>query len=296
MEELIDQFLNFLSVERGLAGNTISSYRNDLGRFISYLSGRKIVSMGSVKKDDLVSFLMYLKDKGLAANSISRNLAAIKTFYKFLVNERMVTENIAAILESPRLWKKLPDTLSLDEVERLIDAPDARNWMGIRDKATLELLYATGMRVSEIADLKISGINMDVGFIRCVGKGSKERIIPFGRRAKDAVKRYLEKSRARLAKKGDQDPVLFLTRLGKRMSRQSFWKMVKRYAKKAGINKDITPHTLRHSFATHLLERGADLRIVQEMLGHSDISTTQIYTHIDKERLKAIHHKYHPRG
>ncbi|MEE8359723.1 MAG: site-specific tyrosine recombinase XerD, partial [Candidatus Omnitrophota bacterium] len=231
----------------------------------------------------------------LAANSISRKLAAIKTFYKFLVNEKYVKENVAAFLESPKLWKKLPNALNVSEVEKLIAAPDSRNWRGIRDKASLELLYATGMRVSELVGLSVNSVNMDVGFIRCVGKGSKERIIPLGGKAKDALNKYLQRSRTKLAKKGDPDKSLFLTRLGKRISRQSLWKMVKVYARQSDIKKKITPHTLRHSFATHLLERGADLRIVQELLGHSDISTTQIYTHINKERLKSIHNKYHPR-
>jgi len=296
MEELIEQFLNFLSVERGLAANTISSYRIDLSKFAVFLKKNHVTSMESVGKDHLTKYLMHLKDKGLSTNSISRNLASIKTFYKFLVNEKFVKENVAGILESPRLWKKLPNTLSIEEVDRLLSAPDKRGWMGIRDRASLELLYATGMRVSELINLNINSLNMDVGFIKCVGKGSKERIVPLGSRAKDALKRYLDKSRGRLVKAKYQDKSLFLTRLGRRMSRQNFWKMIKSYARRADIKKEFSPHILRHSFASHLLERGADLRIVQEMLGHSDISTTQIYTHIDKERLKSIHHKYHPRG
>lgn len=295
MEELIDQFLNFLSVERGLAANTISSYRFDLVRFTSFLKKRHTASMEGVKKDDLTMYLLSLKDNGLAANSISRNLASIKTFYKFLVNEGYVKENVAGVLESPRLWKKLPNILNVNEVDMLLNAPDRRNWRGIRDRASMELLYATGMRVSEMVELKTKDINMDVGFIKCIGKGSKERIVPLGNSAKEAINKYMARSRIRLLKKSAPQTNLFLTRLGRKMSRQSFWKMIKRYARKAGIKKDISPHVLRHSFATHLLERGADLRIVQEMLGHADISTTQIYTHISKERLKSIHHKYHPR-
>lgn len=293
-EELVEQFLNYLSVERGLAGNTISAYRIDLLKFSDFLKKRGADSVEGVKKDDLTKYLMHLKDSGLAANSISRNLAALKTFYKFLVNEKFVKENVAGILESPKLWKKLPETLDINEVDKLLGAPNIRNWRGIRDKASLELLYATGMRVSELANLKLASLNLDVGFVRCVGKGSKERIVPLGKSAKEAIIRYINKSRNRLVK-GKDDSSLFITKLGRRMSRQSFWKMIKSYAHKAGIKKDISPHILRHSFATHLLEKGADLRIVQEMLGHSDISTTQIYTHIDKERLKSIHHKYHPR-
>lgn len=296
MEELIEQFLNYLSVDRGLATNTISAYRSDLISFIAHLKNKQVRSIDAVKKIDLTDYLMHLKDSGLAPNSISRKLAAIKTFYKFLVNEKYVKENVAGFLESPKLWKMLPDILNVDEVDKLINAPNGRNWRGMRDKASLELIYATGMRVSELVGLKISDLNMDVGFVRCIGKGSKERIIPFGRSAKDAINKYLGKSRARFEKKGSLDKSLFLTRLGRGMSRQSFWKIIKHYARQAGIKKKISPHMLRHSFATHLLERGADLRIVQEMLGHSDIATTQIYTHINKERLKAIHHKYHPRS
>ncbi len=296
MEELIEQFLNYLSVERGLSPNTISSYRIDLFKFVNFLKKAAFIdSMDRVKKGDLTRYLLYLKDRGLSTNSISRNLAAIKTFYKFLINERYVKENIAGVLESPKLWKRLPDTLNISEVDRLLRMPDARNWRGVRDRASLELLYATGMRVSELVNLKVNNLNMDMGFIKCVGKGSKERIIPLGRKAQETLKRYLSRSRTKLVKGDDRDKSLFLTRLGRRMSRQSFWKMVKAYARRAGIRKRISPHTLRHSFATHLLERGADLRIVQEMLGHADISTTQIYTHINKERLKSIHHKYHPR-
>jgi integrase/recombinase XerD len=295
MDDLIDQFLNFLSVERGLAANTISSYRADLRKFAAYLEKTRAGGLDMVKKDDLTKYLLHLKDSGLSTNSISRNLAAIKTFWRFLVNERHVKENVAGFLESPKLWKKLPETLDVGEVDRLISAPDSRNWRGIRDKASLELLYGTGMRVSELVNLKVSNVNMDVGFIKCTGKGSKERIVPLGKSARDALKKYLDKSRTRLLKKGIQEKSLFLTRLGGSMSRQSFWKMIKSYARQVGIKKNISPHMLRHSFATHLLERGADLRIVQEMLGHADISTTQIYTHINKERLKSIHHKFHPR-
>ncbi len=294
MEELIEQFLNYLSVERGLAANTILSYRADLVKFTAFLKERGITSIDAAGKDHLTDYLLRLKDRSLAANSISRNLASIKTFYKFLVNEKYVRANPAGALESPKLWKRLPDTLSAGEIEKLLAAPDARNWRGVRDRASIELMYATGMRVSEIIALKMSGLNMDVGFVRCMGKGSKERIIPLGRAAKDSINKYLRRSRIKLAGKKPDD-TLFLTRLGRRMSRQNFWKMIRSYARATGIKKKFSPHTLRHSFATHLLERGADLRIVQEMLGHSDISTTQIYTHINKERLKSIHHKFHPR-
>lgn len=295
MKKLIDEFLNYLIVERGLAENTIMAYRRDLEKFVLHLDSSGVKSIESVDKNALNRYLLKLKDRGLSSNSISRSLAAIKMFFRFLANENYLKDNITSVMESPKLWKKLPDALSISEVEKVLEAPNARNWLGVRDKACLELMYATGMRVSEITGLKLGDVNLDVGFVRCVGKGSKERIVPLGRAAKQAMERYLRKTRPELLKKKTLEPGLFLTRLGKRMSRQNFWKMIRRYTRQAGIKKHISPHTLRHSFATHLLEGGADLRVVQEMLGHANISTTQIYTHINKERLKSIHHKYHPR-
>ncbi len=296
MKELIEQFLNYLVVERGLAQNTIISYRHDLFKFTEYLEGAGIKSARGVKKNDLNQYMAELKKRRLSSNSISRNLAAIKMFFRFLANEGHLKENPTSIIESPKMWKKLPDALSVAEVEKILGMTAGRDWIHLRDKACLELMYATGMRVSEITNLKLQDLNMDVGFIRCMGKGSKERIVPLGRAAKTAVDKYLKRVRAKLLKKGKTEPGLFLTRLGGKMTRQNFWKMIKNYTRSAGIKKKISPHTLRHSFATHLLERGADLRVVQEMLGHANISTTQIYTHINKERLKSIHHKYHPRG
>jgi integrase/recombinase XerD len=292
LEELLDKFIDYLSVERGLSKNTISSYRTDLAHFLGHFGPAR--GIDSVKRDDITKYLLRLKDKGLSGNSVSRALVAIKMFYKFLAEERLIKDNVAGVLESPKLVRPLPNVLGLSEVERLLAAPDPRDWLGIRDAAALELMYATGMRVSEIVDLPTSTVNLDMGFIKCKGKGDKERMVPIGSRSKESISRYLRKVRPRLLKKG-ADNHLFLTRLGRRVSRQSFWKMIKKYAVKAKIKKDITPHTLRHSFATHLLERGADLRVVQEMLGHSDISTTQVYTHINKERLKSIHRQFHPR-
>lgn len=294
MKALLDEFINYLSVERGLSKNTISSYRTDLLSFLNYLESKGFSSADKIKRDDITNYLLNLKDKGLSGNSVSRALVSIKMFYRFLVQEHFIKDNVAGVLESPKLIRPLPNVLNVPEVEKLLTAPDTRDWMGIRDKAALELMYATGMRVSEMVDLPTSTLNLDVGFIKCRGKGDKERMVPIGSQAKNAILRYLEKTRPLLLK-NRSDNHLFLTRLGKRVSRQSFWKMIKKYAKKARIKKDITPHTLRHSFATHLLEHGADLRVVQEMLGHSDIATTQIYTHINKERLKSIHKQFHPR-
>lgn len=295
MKELIEEYANYLSVEKGLAENTIYAYREDLGKYINYLKSKHIASVEATTRDNIIDFIGKLKNQGLSGNSISRLLAAIKGFYRFLILERYIKYDITSVLDTPKLWKKLPEVLSLDEVERLLKRPNLKNWLGIRDKAALELIYATGMRVSEIINLTNENLNLEVGFIKCKGKGQKERIIPLGKYAAEAIKRYLNKVRPVLLKKNKPSDYLFITRLGKKMSRQTFWKMIKRYLKETRIKKDVSPHTLRHSFATHLLERGADLRTLQEMLGHANIATTQIYTHINKERLKSIHRKYHPR-
>ncbi len=296
MKDFVEEFLDYLIVERGLSKNTISAYRTDLYKYADYLNQKKKKShLSEVSRDDIRDYMMFQKDKGLSGNSVSRNLVAIKVFHRFCLREKYIKEDITSVLDSPKLWKHLPEALSLSEVEEILKKPNVRNWMGLRDRAALELMYATGLRVSEIVNLNIENINLDVGFVRCVGKGSKERIVPIGRQSQAALDRYIKKSRTKLAKSESVNS-LFLSRLGKKISRQSFWKMIKKYARLAGIKKDIMPHTLRHSFATHLLEGGADLRVVQEMLGHADITTTQIYTHIDKERLKSIHHKFHPRA
>jgi len=294
MNELVDAFLNYLSVERGLARNTIISYQEDINAYIDFLRGTHIDSFSLTKKNDITDFMLSQKDKGLASNSVARRLAAIKAFYRFLVRERILKADPSNLIDSPKLWKKIPQTLSANEVDALLSQPNIRNRQGIRDKAVLETLYATGMRVSEAVNLKTDNVNLGVGFLRCIGKGNKERIIPLGRKAMSSIKRYLEVSRPQQLKNKEND-FLFLNRFGKKISRQSLWKIIKRYAREARIKKPIRPHILRHSFATHLLERGADLRSVQEMLGHANISTTQIYTHISKERLKAIHRMFHPR-
>jgi integrase/recombinase XerD len=294
MKEFIDIFLNYLSVERGLARNTLISYKEDLGFYIDFIKAREIDTLSKTSKNDIINFMLHQKDKGLAANSISRRLAAIKMFYRFLVRERILKIDPTSLIDSPKLWKKIPETLSLNEVENLLSQPDSRDKRGMRDKAILETLYATGMRASEVVNLKVGNVNLDIGFLRCIGKGNKERVIPLGKKAVGSLRRYLEHSRPSLLKKKESE-FLFLSRFGKNLSRQSLWKIIKRYAIAARIKKPIRPHILRHSFATHLLERGADLRSVQEMLGHANISTTQIYTHINKDWLKSIHRKFHPR-
>jgi len=294
MRELVENFLNYLSVERGLSRNTIISYREDLNTYLRFLESAHIDTLSKTDKNNVIDFMLYQKDRGLSANSTARRLAAIKVFYRFLVKERILKADPTSLIDSPKLWKKIPQTLSLNEVEVLINQPNLRNKQGIRDRAILEVLYATGMRVSEAVNLKKDNVNLDIGFLRCIGKGNKERVIPLGKKAIVSLKRYLQSSRPQLLKKRESD-LLFLNRFGEKISRQSLWKMIRRYAQEARIKKPIRPHILRHSFATHLLERGADLRSVQEMLGHSNIATTQIYTHINKDRLKTIHKMFHPR-
>lgn len=294
MRDLLNEFLSYLSVERGLSKNTILAYRRDLNRYIEFLKRRKVGSIENVTRRMISSYLLELKDGGLSANSISRNLVAIKVFHRFLAAEGYIKDDVTSVIESPRLWKRLPEVLTAKEVESLLIQPDLTKWIGIRDRAILELMYATGVRVGEAANLRSGDLNMEVGFIRCRGKGGKERIVPLGKEAVRAIKRYLEKVRPKL-RKGDDPEALFLSKFGRKLSRQVLWKLIKKYAFCARLRKTITPHTLRHSFATHLLERGADLRVIQELLGHADVSSTQIYTHVDKDRLKSIHHKYHPR-
>lgn len=290
----IKEFLDYLSIERGLSTNTLESYGRDLGKYAAYFKKQGVENPDGIKRQDIQNFLMTLKDNKLNASSIARNLVAIKVFHRYLTTQRYVKEDVTSVLETPKLWKTLPDVLDLSEVEAILEKPNTLKKQGLRDRAALELMYATGMRVSELVNLKISDLHLDVGFVRCIGKGQKERIIPVGRKAKEALQKYLAKARPKFLKKSESN-ALFLTRLGKPMSRQAFWLVIKRYVREARIKKRVTPHTFRHSFATHLLQRGADLRVVQELLGHTNISTTQIYTHIDKERLKQIHRKFHPR-
>lgn len=294
MHEFIETFLNYLSVERGLSNNTIVSYHKDLNLYMDFLKSTHIDALSKTTKTDVINFMLHQKNKGLSPNSISRRLTAIKVFYRFLIREKILKTDPTDSIDSPKLWKKIPDALSLDEVELLLNQPNGKDARGLRDKALLETIYATGMRISEASNLNIDNINLDIGFLRCFGKGNKERIIPLGRKAIECITDYLKTGRAHFLRKKESE-FLFLSRLGKKLSRQSLWKIVKKYAKEAKIKKPIRPHVLRHSFATHLLERGADLRSVQEMLGHSNISTTQIYTHVTKDRLKSIHKMFHPR-
>ena len=294
MRELVDSFLNYLSVERGLSRNTLIAYQKDLSFYMDHMEAQGITALSRVAKGDVTGSMLSQKSKGLAPGSIARSLAAIKSFHRFLVRERILKSDPTNLVDSPKLWKKIPATLSLNEVEALLRQPEGRNAQGIRDRAILETFYATGMRVSEVVNLKLDNVNSEVGFIRCIGKGNKERIVPLGKKAIASIARYLQSARPKFLRKQASD-YLFVSRIGKKISRQSLWKIIKHYAKCADIKKNIRPHILRHSFATHLLERGADLRSVQEMLGHANISTTQIYTHITRDRLKAIHKAFHPR-
>jgi integrase/recombinase XerD len=295
VDAYLDNFFNYLMVEKGLSKNTIESYSRDLQKFITYLEKNNRADVSRVTNLEIMSFLVEVKSQGLSSKSTGRNLSAVRMFFKFLVQEGYLDVDPSINIESPKIRPNLPSVLSIVEVDSLLSQPDVKTTRGLRDRAMLELLYATGVRVSELVNLKLTSINFDVGYIIAFGKGSKERIIPLGDTAKHYLKEYLATARPKHAK-GIMSSSLFLNPSGKKFSREGFWKMLKRYALKAGINKKLSPHTLRHSFATHLLERGADLRSVQIMLGHVDIATTQIYTHITQERLKKIHKQFHPRA
>jgi integrase/recombinase XerD len=295
MNHFLDQYLHYLIIEKGLARATVEAYSKGLTRFFDFLKKKGIQEIQSVSKLDVRAFLLSLKKEGLSIKTVARNLVALRTFFRFLIQEGILMLNPVEEIESPKMTRTLPDVLTLKEVESLLEQPDPKTPLGMRDRAMLELLYATGMRVSELTRLQTHQINLEGGYVLLFGKGSKERVVPLGQEAIRWVDLYSKEVRGRLLK-GKESPFLFINRMGRGMSRQIFWKNIKGYARKAGIQKRITPHLLRHSFATHLLERGADLRSVQLMLGHVDISTTQIYTHVTGERLKKVHQRYHPRG
>lgn len=295
LEQLQKEFLDYLSVERGLAPNTLEAYRQDLGIYQSFLKSRKYADLADVERKEIIDFLFEQKHRGYVASSIARRLVTVKLFHRFLHREGFLRKDVTSVLESPRIWKKLPKFLSLGETVRMIEAPSSRSLEGLRDRAILELLYATGMRVSELVHLKTDDLNLQAGFLKCLGKGSKERIIPIGRKAREAIQTYFKKVERTNCPVSNR-AYLFRNARGGPLSRQWIWKMVKKYGKKTRLGKGLSPHIFRHSFATHLLEKGADLRVVQELLGHSDISTTQIYTHVTRDRLKSVHERYHPRA
>lgn len=290
----IDSFLNMVTVERGLAWNTLEAYSRDLNRLADFLRAREIKSWEESQAVHLRSYLSWLRGRGLSVSSIARNVVALRQFYRFLEKEEIIEENPTPSFFLHKASRKLPHILSRDDVRKLLTQPSALTPLGLRDQAMIELLYGTGVRVSEIVSLQTHQISLPGNYLTVRGKGAKVRMVPFGQWARESLLRYLREVRPKLLK-GRATSILFLTRSGKALTRQGFWKLIRRYALAAGIEKRVTPHTLRHSFATHLLEGGADLRSVQSMLGHSDISTTQIYTHLDRTHLKEVHRKYHPR-
>jgi integrase/recombinase XerD len=291
-DELLKKFLIYLAVEKGLARNTLESYGRDLRKYQEAMSARR---PDDITRTDVVAFLSGLGSVGIATPSVARCLSAIRGFHKYLLIDGLAKSDPTVNLETPRGWKRLPKTLSTEDVDALLNQPDSATEIGLRDKAMLELLYATGLRVSELVGLKPRDINLERGFLVVLGKGSKERAVPLGETAAASVQEYLDGARRALLGGRDSD-YLFISSRRRGITRQMFWERIKFYARRAGINGAVSPHTLRHSFATHLLDNGADLRAVQAMLGHSDISTTQIYTHVSRERLRKIHEKYHPRG
>ncbi len=290
---LVDRFLDFLRVERGLSRNTVEAYGRDLAGFVSHLEG-----IGKEVTDvtpDLISDYMGFLARTLSRATVARKTSSVKMFFRFLASEGIIPTNPARLISTPKLGRRLPGVLSLQEVERLLSEPDTSTTKGLRDRAMLEVLYGAGLRVSELVGLKVSDINLEAGFLKTMGKGQKERVVPLGAKAIEAVKEYLASARPLLLRKARPTSFLFLNSRGRPLSRQGFWKIIKQYAREAGIGRRLSPHSLRHSFASHLLEGGADLRSVQMLLGHADIATTQIYTHVTRERLKEIHRKCHPR-
>ncbi|MFC2948252.1 site-specific tyrosine recombinase XerD [Virgibacillus sediminis] len=296
LTDALNDFFHYLQIERGLSENTLNSYRRDLDKYIRYVKNvEQKSSWDDVTRNDIIGFLHWLKDSGKSSATMSRHVSSIRSFHQFLIREQLVNQDASLHIETPRKERKLPDVLSMEEVDALLSIPGSTP-LAIRNKAMLELLYATGLRVSELITLKVSDLHLTMGFVQCLGKGERERIVPIGKTAEKAVRQYLEESRGLLIKRRPGENILFVNQHGKPLSRQGFWKILKAAVREAGIKKTITPHTLRHSFATHLLENGADLRIVQEMLGHVDISTTQIYTHVTKSRLTDVYKTFHPRA
>ncbi|MCX7982672.1 MAG: site-specific tyrosine recombinase XerD [Syntrophales bacterium] len=295
MNEELRSFLNFLALERGASPLTLEAYQRDLKGLMEFLIGRGVTSLKEVKGEDVTAYLVALRADGLSSSSVNRVLAAIRSFFRFLVREKIISINPAAGIGRIKGWQRLPHTLTRGEMERLLSAPGDKEPTAVRDQAIMELMYATGLRVSEVITLRQGQINWYGGYLVARGKGGKERVVPIGEKAMAALKRYTDEVRPILAREKSGD-VLFLNRWGRGFSRQGLWKIILKYARLAQLENKVHPHTFRHSFASHLLEGGADLRAVQIMLGHADISTTQIYTHVTQERLRTIHRKFHPRG
>ena len=295
LDELADRFINHLLVEKGLAERTVAAYSSDLAGFFDFLADAGVADAAAVEAPLLLRYLMSLRNRGLDARSRARHLVTLRGFFRYLVQERIIDTDPTRLVDLPKAGLKLPAVLSVDEVRRLLDAPDPVTPIGARDAAMIELLYAAGLRVSELVNLRVQDVNLEAGFVRVLGKGSKERIVPIGSHARDRIADYVKDARGKqLGSRVSR--YLFIARGSKPMTRQGFWKLLKKHAAAAGIRQKVTPHTLRHSFASHLLEGGADLRAVQAMLGHADIATTQIYTHVARDRIRRVHEKFHPRG
>ena len=295
IDNLIDQYLNYLLIEKGLSRTTLESYSSDMVRYREFLHQNRIQRISENDTALILKHLIALRNAGLSARSRARHLVSLRGFYRFMFQERILKHDPARLVDLPKTSMKLPDVLSVEEVSQLLETTDADVPRGARDGAMLELLYAAGLRVSELVNLKLQDINLEAGFVRVLGKGSKERLVPIGLHAKDKIESYIEKSRNTLLK-NRASPYLFVARAARPITRQGFWKLLRKYGTLAQLNKKVTPHSLRHSFATHLLEGGADLRAVQVMLGHVDIATTQIYTHVARQQLKILHERFHPRG
>jgi len=295
IDNLIDRYLNYILIEKGLSSTTIESYSADMVRYRDFLHQNKTQRISGADTALILKHLISLRDAGLSARSRARHLVSIRGFYRFMVQEAILKHDPARLVDLPKTSMKLPDVLSVEEITQLLETPDTDKPRGMRDRAMLELLYAAGLRVSELVNLKLQDINLEAGFVRVLGKGSKERLVPIGLTTKEKIESYLEKSRKSLLK-NRVSPYLFVARAAKPITRQGFWKLLRKYATLTQLNKKVTPHSLRHSFASHLLEGGADLRAVQVMLGHVDIATTQIYTHIARQQLKIVHARFHPRG
>ena len=291
----IQRFLDHTAIDRGLAVKTLEAYGRDLSQFAAYLADRDTVDPNAIDEPCLIGFLQRLTKSRLASASIARKMTAVRCFIKYLISQGEMRKSPLEAIPAARPPKRLPKTLDVNEIARLLAAPDISDDLGLRDRAMLETLYATGLRVSELISLKTDDVNLKTGFVRCIGKGGKERVVPIGEIAARFIETYIDRARGRLAK-GERSEYLFLSNLGKPMSRVRFWMIVKKHALAAGIRKPITPHTLRHSFATHLLERGADLRSIQEMLGHASIATTEVYTHVTRDHLREVYREAHPRA
>ena len=293
----LEDYIHFLRIERQLAENTLVSYKKDLVDYIqSVLETQQLHNLDLVERQHILVHLRKLKEEGKSARTIARHISSIRSFHQFLLREKVTTKDPTIHLELPQIEQKLPNFLSVEELTKLLDSIDLSKPQGVRDLAMFELMYASGMRISECLNLDLEDLHLTMGFVRVFGKGGKERIIPLGGAAIRACERYLEEARPKLLKQAERTDAIFISQRGKRLTRQGIWKLLNKHVLSAGIQKDITPHVLRHSFATHLIENGADLRAVQEMLGHSDISTTQIYTHVSKKRLKEVYKQFHPRA